>query len=123
MGHLNYDEPDNFILGYAPKDKATFAIYFNKDKWSAVFDGFYFIRDTSHIDPKKVKGQSDDKYAVCNLALNYRPTRGTEFYFRMNNVFNKLWAEHTDTIWRNSESDAWYFMPERNFLLGMKHSL
>ena len=56
MGHLNYDEPDNFILGYAPKDKATFAIYFNKDKWSVVFDGFYFIRDTSYIDPKKVKG-------------------------------------------------------------------
>ena len=120
--HLNYDEPDNFALGYAPKDKATFALYFNKDKWSVAFDGFYFIRDTSHIDPNKPKGWPDDKYAVCNLALNYRPTRGTEFYFRMNNVFNKLWAEHTDTIWGNSEPDAWYSMPGRNFLLGMKHS-
>lgn len=53
--HLNYDEPDNFALGYAPKDKATFALYFNKDKWSVAFDGFYFIRDTSHIDPNKPK--------------------------------------------------------------------
>lgn len=118
--HLTYEESDNFTKGYAPKDKATFALYFNKDKWSAAFDGFYFIRDTSRMK-KDVKGWPDDKYAVCNLALNYRPTRGTEFYFRVNNVFNKLWAEHTDTIWGNSEPDAWYSMPGRSLLFGIKH--
>lgn len=120
--HLNYNEPDNFGMGYAPKDKATFALYLHKDKWSAAFDGFYFIRDMSGVDPKKPKGWPSDNYAVCNMALNYRPTEGTEFYFKMNNIFNKLWAEHTDTIHGNTNPEAWYSMPGRSFLFGMKHS-
>ena len=116
--HLYYDDSSNFSMGYAPKDKATFGIYYDKDKFGAAFDGFYFIRDTSRAT-KGVKGWPSDKYAVCNLSLNYRANTSTEFYLKVDNIFNKLWAEHTDVIWGGG-ADTWYAMPGRALTLGMK---
>ena len=118
--HLVFDEADNFTMGYAPKDKATFGVYYDKDKFSAAFDGFYFIRDKKGMK-EGVKGWPSDKYGVYNLALNYTADKQTKFYFKVDNIFNKLWAEHTDVIWNGGE-DRWYAMPGRSFVVGMQYT-
>lgn len=118
--HLFYDEKDSFTQGYAPKDKATFGVYYDKDKFSAAFDGFYFIRDKRGVK-EGVKGWPSDKYGVYNLALNYTADKQTKFYFKVDNIFNKLWAEHTDVIW-NGGADSWYAMPGRSFVVGMQYT-
>lgn len=118
--HLFYDEKDSFTQGYAPKDKATFGVYYDKDKFGAAFDGFYFIRDTKRMN-KTVKGWPADKYGIYNLALNYQADKQTKFYFKVDNIFNKLWAEHTDVIW-NGGADNWYAMPGRSFMMGMQYT-
>lgn len=118
--HLFYDEKDSFTQGYAPKDKATFGVYYDKDKFSAAFDGFYFIRDKRGMK-EGVKGWPCDKYGVYNLALNYTADKQTKFYFKVDNIFNKLWAEHTDVIWNGGE-DRWYAMPGRSFVVGMQYT-
>ena len=118
--HLFYDEKDSFTQGYAPKDKATFGVYYDKDKFSAAFDGFYFIRDKKGMK-EGVKGWPCDKYGVYNLALNYTADKQTKFYFKVDNIFNKLWAEHTDVIWNGGE-DRWYAMPGRSFIVGMQYT-
>ena len=118
--HLFYDDKDNFTMGYAPKDKATFGVYYEKDKFGAAFDGFYFIRDTKAIKEGE-KGWPCDKYGVYNLALNYTADKQTKFYFKVDNIFNKLWAEHTDVIWGGG-ADSWYAMPGRSFMMGMQYT-
>ncbi len=118
--HLVFDEADNFTMGYAPKDKATFGVYYDKDKFSAAFDGFYFIRYKKGMK-EGVKGWPCDKYGVYNLALNYTADKQTKFYFKVDNIFNKLWAEHTDVIWNGGE-DRWYAMPGRSFVVGMQYT-
>ena len=118
--HLFYDEKDSFTQGYAPKDKATFGVYYDKDKFSAAFDGFYFIRDKRGVK-EGVKGWPSDKYGVYNLALNYTADKQTKFYFKVDNIFNKLWAEHTDVIWSGG-ADSWYAMPGRSFVVGMQYT-
>lgn len=117
--HLFYDEKDSFTQGYAPKDKATFGVYYDKDKFSAAFDGFYFIRDKRGMK-EGVKGWPSDKYGVYNLALNYTADKQTKFYVKVDNIFNKLWAEHTDVIWGGG-ADSWYAMPGRSFIVGMQY--
>lgn len=117
--HLLFNEADNFTMGYAPKDKATFGLYYDKDKFGAAFDGFYFIRDTKGLKPG-VKGWPSDKYGVYNLSLNYTADKQTKFYLKVDNVFNKLWAEHTDAIW--NDGAGWYSMPGRSFVLGMQYT-
>lgn len=118
--HLFYDDKDNFTMGYAPKDKATFGVYYDKDKFSAAFDGFYFIRDKRGVKDG-VKGWPCDKYGVYNLALNYTADKQTKFYLKVDNIFNKLWAEHTDVIWGGG-ADSWYAMPGRSFMIGMQYT-
>ena len=118
--HLFYDEKDSFTQGYAPKDKATFGVYYDKDKFSAAFDGFYFIRDKRGMK-EGVKGWPSDKYGVYNLALNYTADKQTKFYVKVDNIFNKLWAEHTDVIWGGG-ADSWYAMPGRSFIVGMQYT-
>ena len=118
--HLFYDEKDSFTQGYAPKDKATFGVYYDKDKFSAAFDGFYFIRDKRGMK-EGVKGWPSDKYGVYNLALNYTADKQTKFYVKVENIFNKLWAEHTDVIWGGG-ADSWYAMPGRSFIVGMQYT-
>ena len=118
--HLFYDEKDSFTQGYAPKDKATFGVYYDKDKFSAAFDGFYFIRDKRGMK-EGVKGWPSDKYGVYNLALNYTADKQTKFYVKVDNIFNKLWAEHTDVIWGGG-ADSWYAMPGRSFVVGMQYT-
>lgn len=118
--HLFYDEKDSFTQGYAPKDKATFGVYYDKDKFSAAFDGFYFIRDKRGMK-EGVKGWPSDKYGVYNLALNYTADKQTKFYVKVDNIFNKLWAEHTNVIWSGG-ADSWYAMPGRSFIVGMQYT-
>ena len=118
--HLFYDEKDSFTQGYAPKDKATFGVYYDKDKFSAAFDGFYFIRDKRGMK-EGVKGWPSNKYGVYNLALNYTADKQTKFYVKVDNIFNKLWAEHTDVIWSGG-ADSWYAMPGRSFVVGMQYT-
>ena len=93
--------------------------YYDKDKFGAAFDGFYFIRDTKGVKPG-VKGWPSDKYGVYNLSLNYTADKQTKFYLKVDNVFNKLWAEHTDAIW--NEGAGWYSMPGRSFVVGMQYT-
>ena len=42
------------------------------------------------------------------------------FYLKINNIFDKLWAEHTDVIWSDHTPGTWYSMPGRTWLFGVK---
>lgn len=118
--HLYQNVPgDNLSMGYYPKDKLTFDILYHHDKFSAGLDGFYFIRrkDDRHAG---LKGWPSDKYGIYNLSLNYSPRKEMTFYVRVDNIFNKLWAEHTDVIWNTHKPGTWYAMPGRVITAGIK---
>lgn len=120
-GHLfHHANGDTLERGYYPKDKATISIRYAKDKWEAGIDGFYFIRRL----PAKVhrQGWPSNNYGVFNLNLAYRVNEDMKVYVKVENIFNKLWAEHTNVIWSPvSAPDDWYAMPGRSYTLGMEY--
>ncbi len=119
--HLYQNVPgDNFSKGYYPKDKLTFNVVYTKDKWQVGLDGFYFIR---RLDPAYAayKGWPDDKYGVYNLSVNYSPNKELTVYMKMDNIFDTLWAEHTDVI-HNYKEGTWYAMPGRIISVGARWS-
>ena len=73
---------DTFSLGYYPKDMATFLIGYNKDKFGAAVDGFYFIRRTNPVN-SDVRGWPSNKYGVYNLSMDYAPTKQMKFYLKV----------------------------------------
>lgn len=108
----------NYAMGYSPKDVATFGVYYDYKKVNAGLDGFYFMR---RVNPNFKDGWPKDNYGVYNLSVNYAPTEDMTFYFKVENLFDTLWAEHTDVIW-NGNPNAWYSMPGRTFILGMQYN-
>lgn len=117
--HLYQNVPgDNFSKGYYPKDKFTFDVIYTKDKWQVGLNGFYFIREK---DPNyaEYRGWPYDKYGIYNLSVNYSPVKDITVYMKIDNIFDKLWAEHTDVIW-NKKPGAWYSMPGRVFSIGLR---
>ena len=107
---------DNLDMGYYPKDMATFSIFYNYAKVKAGLDGYYFMRKINNEYAGK-NGWPADNYAVVNLSASYAPTKDLNIYFKVDNLFDKLYAEHTDNI---HSGKGWYSMPGRSFVLGMQ---
>ncbi len=117
--HLFYSASgDNYEMGYYPKNLATLGIGYNYDKFTASFTGFYFMRKVNE-NYADVKGWPDDNYGVYNLSMNYAPTDNLTFYTKIDNIFDKLWAEHTNVV-HGGEPGSWYAMPGRSIVVGMQ---
>ena len=59
-----------------------------------------------------------NKFGVYNLSMNYSPNKQYTVYARIDNIFNKLWAEHTNVPY--GAAGDWYSMPGRTFTIGLK---
>lgn len=118
--HLSYHaNGDNYEMGYYPKDMATFGIYYNYAKVSAGVDGYYFMRKKNSAY-SQMQGWPADNYGVYNLSVNYAPTKNLNFYCKVDNIFDKLYAEHTNVIHQGGQPGTWYSMPGRSFIVGMQ---
>lgn len=111
---------DNFYEGYEPKELATIGVYYHGGKWSGGLDGFYFIRRMDGVDKSK-KGWPSNKYGVFNLSVNYQATTNLGVYAKVENIFNKLWAEQTNVIHYGGNPGEFYTQPRRNITIGMQY--
>lgn len=117
--HLFYSaKGDNYEMGYYPKNLATFGISYNHAKVNANLTGFYFMRKVNE-NYADIQGWPDDNYGVYNLSVNYSPTDKLTFYTKVDNIFDKLWAEHTNVV-HGGEPGSWYAMPGRSIVVGMQ---
>lgn len=118
---------DTFSMGYYPKDMATFGIFYDYAKIRAGIDGYYFMRRLNPEVQKRLEdndlgaGWPSNDYAVINLSATYKPTKNISIYAKVENLFDKLYAEHTDVIWGGG-SGNWYSMPGRSFVIGMQYT-
>lgn len=118
--HLFQEEDnDSFDYGYSPKDLATFAVYYDYAKVNAGLDGYYFVRRVNENYPN---GWPVDNYAIFNASATYAPTKNISIYAKVNNIFDKMYAERTHVFYSSGRPGDWYSMPGRNFVLGMQVS-
>ena len=115
--HLfQHTDGDNLSMGYYPKDMLTMGVYYNYAKVSAGLTGYYYMR---RVNDKYKGGWPADNYGVFNLSVNYAPTKNLTFYTKVDNIFDKLYAEHTNVIHGGNPGD-WYAMPGRSIVVGMQ---
>lgn len=123
--HLFYHSDDGTVnqyskYGFAPKDMATFNIMYNYAKVKAGLDGYYFMRGETEESDKK-NAYPCDNYAIINLSGSYAPTKNITIYTRVNNLFDKLYAERTDAFWGGG-AGSWYSMPGRSIVVGVQYT-
>lgn len=59
-------------------------------------------------------------YTVVDLSVNYKPQDNLKAYFKVNNLFDTMYAERTNALY--GSPDTWYGMPGRSFVVGMEYS-
>lgn len=65
-----------------------------------------------------------DNYGIYNLSMNYKPTKNMKLYCKVENIFNKYYAEHTDAgsdpYLTGDGERKYYAMPGRAFMVGLE---
>lgn len=115
-----YAEGDTITRGYYPKNMLTFAVNYSNKKWNLGLDGFYFDRYINPEEPNE-GGWPERKFSVWNINATYEANKNTAVYINVDNIFNKLWAEHTHVIWGGGPR-AWYSQPGRCISFGVKYT-
>lgn len=123
--HQYIYDTGNYKLGYLPRNTITINTTYNYHKLEMGIDARAFIGRTKESragvpHPKLIsKSWPSDRYWVVDLALNYKPDNDTKFYMKVNNLFNRLYAFHTDVMW-SGKKGTWYALPGRNITFGVE---
>lgn len=65
-----------------------------------------------------------EDYWLVDLALNYKADKNHKFYFKVNNLLDKYYAEESAASpgWGGDGPEDWWAMPGRSFIVGMEYS-
>jgi vitamin B12 transporter len=103
---------------YLPRNLVNANFVWERNDWDIGLDVRGFLgRDGSDVQPD---GWPSDHYWVANLGANYQATGHIRVFVKVNNLTDRLYAEHTNVIWAQyGGAETWYGMPGRNFLGGI----
>ena len=62
-----------------------------------------------------------DNYVIVDLSFNYRPIKELKAYLKVNNLFDKFYAEHS-AVSSYMPPGSWYTMPGRSIVAGIEYS-
>lgn len=107
--------------GYIPKGQ--YDLTFNYDETK--FNGSLNIKGiVDRPGNKKYEAQVLDTYKsvwTANLALNYKPVKGMNVFFKLNNIFDRMYTDMTYCM-VNPGGAGWYSQPGRNFIAGVEYT-
>ena len=107
--------------GYIPKGQ--YDLTFNYD--DTKFNGSLNIKGiVDRPGSKSNEAQVLDTYKsiwTANLALNYKPVKGMNVFFKLNNIFDRMYTDMTYDM-RNPGGDGWYSQPGRNCVAGVEYT-
>lgn len=63
-------------------------------------------------------------YWVWDIGINYQATDDIKAFIKVNNVFDKFYAEHSNARynWSTTPDEQWWSAPGRNLLVGMEYT-
>ena len=103
--------------GYIPKHAINLGLSYNSKK----FDADLMAR--AYLD-RKGTGSGyfpADNYVIVDLSVNYRPIKELKAYIKVNNLFDKFYAEHS-AVSSYMPPGSWYTMPGRSIVGGIEYS-
>ena len=112
QGKTKYNEG-----GYLPKHAVNLGVNYTDAKWDVGLMGRAAIdRGQTAIDGKF----PSNNYWIFDLGINYHATKNIKPFLKINNLFNKFYAEHSAVSATGDE--RWYTMPGRSILAGMEYT-
>jgi len=108
--------------GYIPQHQVNIDVDYTKGKFQGILTARgMFNRPGRKANENKVP-DSMKSFWVVDATMNYQATENVSAYFKINNIFNKL---YTHALWNSNPNvkenkSNWYPAPGRNFQFGME---
>lgn len=112
------NKPEN-INRYIPKGEWHIGLIYDKAPLTASLLGHGVI-DRPGEGKRNHKAFPCDTYWIWDASVNYKYNSDIKLYAKVNNIFNKFYAEHSNVKWGNP--DEWYTSPGRNYIFGIEYS-
>ncbi|HWR38606.1 MAG TPA: TonB-dependent receptor [Patescibacteria group bacterium] len=104
--------------GFLPRGTWNIGLDYDKDKINAVLNGRGIINREGGYG-KNVVGEFKN-FWVWDLTVNYKASKDTKVYVKVNNLFNKFYAEQGSD--GNPSKTYWYSAPGRNYQMGVEYN-
>lgn len=102
--------------GFVPKHSINVGIDYSKGKFDSTFD----LRGA--LKRGSFEGQfPSENYWVADLSMNYKAVKNGKVFLKINNLFDKYYAEHTYKTGAGAPNQ-FYGMPGRTIIAGMEYS-
>lgn len=104
--------------GFIPKHAINLGLSYNSKK----FDADLMARAALNRKGKSEGFFPAENYVIVDLAVNYKPIKELKAYVKVNNLFDKFYAEHSAVGSWGVPDNAWYTMPGRSIVGGIEYS-
>lgn len=112
VGYTHLKETTVSQYASTPNGIWNIGMNYQQDKWNVSLQGNGYISAPQYLPCST--------YWVWNTAINYQVTKDTKAFFKVNNLFNKYYAEYTDGAGPYGGWD-YYTSPGRNYQWGIQY--
>jgi vitamin B12 transporter len=113
------------VDGYVPKGAWNLGVDYDNKDFSASIIGKGII---DRMGPQTADAVDNffpaTTYFVWDAAMNYNVNKNAKIYFKVNNIFDKFYAEHSNARynWSSDPDGQWWRAPGRSFIVGMEYA-
>lgn len=116
---ISTEEPQDYVL--YPKNQFTVGVDYTADKWNLGVDTRAYVgAGGKNFDYASVP--QGGHYMVMDLAVNYKATKDIKVYAKVNNLFDRYYADQFDCSGWTTGTRTCYGRPGRTFIVGMNWS-
>jgi len=112
------DQQDN-ASGYIPKGTWNIGVNYRQDKYDVAILGRGIIDRVGPTSSDGSPALPTDTYWVWDASINYKITKGTRAFIKVNNIFDKYYAEYSNVAY--GSSGDWWPCPGRNYQIGIQY--
>jgi len=113
------------VDGYVPKGAWNIGADYTAGKWDVSLVGKGII---DRLGPQTADAVDNffpaTTYWVWDIGLNYQVNKAIKAFVKVNNIFDKFYAEHSNARynWSTTPNEQWWSAPGRNIRIGMEYS-
>lgn len=113
------------VDGYVPKGSWDIGIDYDNKDFNASIIGKGII---DRMGPQTADAVDNffpaTTYFVWDANVNYKVNKNAKLYFKVNNIFDKFYAEHSNARydWSKTPDGEWWRAPGRSFIVGMEYA-
>ena len=104
------------VDGYLPTHQWNIGVDYKNRRFDASLMARAMIDRPGPVD----NAFPETSYWVCDFGMNYKIMETTKVYLKVNNLFDKFYAEHSNVKWGGP--GQWWSAPGRSFVIGVEHN-